>query len=74
LCWPEVLRPSGKRDLGAVGTVVVVVVVAILVFLSRLDLFWLTESGWFRLQRADHSKTRIVYSVVRFDERRVVCM
>lgn len=26
LCWPEVLRPSGKRDLGAVGAMVVVVV------------------------------------------------
>jgi hypothetical protein len=40
LCWPEVLRPSGKRDLGAVGTVVVaeeVVVVAIIMFFSRLN-------------------------------------
>jgi hypothetical protein len=30
LCWPEVLRPSGKRDLGAVGAVVVVVVVVVI--------------------------------------------
>jgi hypothetical protein len=39
LCWPEVLRPSGKRDLGAVGTVVVAeeVVVAIIMFFSRLN-------------------------------------
>jgi hypothetical protein len=30
LCWPEVLRPSGKRDLGAFGAVVVVVVVVVI--------------------------------------------
>jgi hypothetical protein len=46
LCWPEVLRPSGKRDLGAVGAVVVVVVVVVILGLGfglGLDL---GRSGW----------------------------
>lgn len=34
MCWPEVLRPSGKRDLGAVGAGVVVVDIFLLFLLA----------------------------------------
>ena len=47
------MRPSGKRDLGAVGAVVVVVVVVVILGLGfglGLDLGW---SGWIWMVELD---------------------
>ena len=47
------MRPSGKRDLGAVGAVVVVVVVVVILELGfglGLDLGW---SGWIWMVELD---------------------
>ena len=47
--WPLVLRPSGKRDLGAGGATIVVEVVEVmfLIFFSSLDVVWLVGSSRF---------------------------